>query len=74
MKHKVGDKVRIKSVDWYEQKKDGNDHVDCGEVDFVKPMSEFCGNIYTIIGVINNIYALDCCNDKEWAWTDDMFE
>lgn len=48
MKYKVGDKVRIKSLDWYNTFKDEDGVVDCGQWCFDKKMSRFCGKIVTI--------------------------
>ena len=48
MKFKVGDKVRIKSLDWYNTFKDEDGVVDCGLWCFDKKMSRFCGKIVTI--------------------------
>ena len=48
MKYNVGDKVRIKSLDWYNENKDKTGDVPCGEYDFVSDMSVFCGKILTI--------------------------
>ena len=48
MKYKVGDKVRIKSLDWYNENKDEDGDVPCREYDFVSEMSVFCGKIFTI--------------------------
>ena len=48
MKYKVGDKVKIKSLDWYNTFKDERGVVDCGQWYFDKKMSRFCGKIVTI--------------------------
>ena len=48
MKYKVGDRVRIKSLDWY-NKSDRYGHVYLiGWFNFIKPMADFCGKIVTI--------------------------
>lgn len=51
MKYKAGDKVRIKSLEWYNTFKDDEGVVDCGQWWFDKEMSRFCGKIVTICGV-----------------------
>lgn len=71
MKHKVGDKVRIKSKEWYEENKDEDGDVQCGETLFVDSMARYCGNTATITSV-DRIYRLDI--DESWEWTDEMFE
>ena len=48
MKYKPGDKVKIKSLDWYNTFKDEYGVVDCGQWLFEKEMSKFCGKIVTI--------------------------
>ena len=49
MKYKVGDKVRIKSLDWYYENQDSLGNVNCGEDNFfLKEMVNFCGEIITI--------------------------
>ena len=48
LKYKVGDRVRIKSLDWYNKNKNKTGDVPCGEYDFVSDMSVFCGKILTI--------------------------
>ena len=48
MKYKVGDKVKIKSLEWYNTFKDEHGVVDCGQWCFDKKMSRFCGKIVTI--------------------------
>lgn len=43
MKHKVGDKVRIKSIDWYNRKKDEKGCVYVNDLCFGPEMSKLCG-------------------------------
>ena len=59
MRYKVGSKVRIKSLDWYNENKDEYGNIDCGNVVFLKSMQRFCGRIVTIIDVneVQNIYT-----------------
>ena len=74
MKYKVGDKVKIKSLDWYNENKNER-----GEIQFknnphwrfVKNMSEKCGKISTIIAVSETAYRLE---NIPWNWTDEMIE
>ena len=76
MKYKVGDKVRIKSLDWYNENKNH-----CGEIPlfksrglFVPDMSRHCNNIMTI----KDICYGTCYRMKEdfwnYNWTDEMIE
>lgn len=55
MKYKVGDKVRIKSLDWYKINADVNGHVGL----FVNSMSNYCGKTAVITDIINARYILD---------------
>lgn len=59
MKYKVGDRVKIKSLDWYNENKDEHGDVICGNVAFFKRMQRFCGRTVTIIDVdeVQNIYT-----------------
>lgn len=77
MKYKPGDRVRIKSLDWYETNK-CNGSVICDRLAFLDTMTEWCGKELTI----DFIYT--CDNDisgyvmKEpkiqWRFTDGMIE
>ena len=78
MKYKIGDKVRVKSLDWYEKNKNYEGDV-ClraftdSSYNFTNTMSEWCGKVVTILSVDNKYYDIveDSC---EWYWTDEMFE
>ena len=69
MKHKVGDKVRIKSLDWYNENKNILGFI-CG---FTPKMSEYCGKTSTIVKVGRCHYELDI-DDGDWYWDDEMFD
>ena len=70
MKYKVGDKVRIKNIDWYNQNKI-NGIVVIGENAFNEDMSNYCGQIMTISDIELDYYLL---KGTQYAWTDDMIE
>jgi hypothetical protein len=72
MKFKVGDKVRVRSLDWYNENK-GLGYSTKGNYNFSQPMSEYCGMTATVIKVLGNRYYLDL-DDKEWNWQDWMLE
>lgn len=72
MKYKVGDKVKIKSLDWYNDNRDYNGNVECGFYYFIEEMSKYCGKILTIGDVYRNEYELQ--EDENFIWTDDMFD
>ena len=56
MKHKynVGDKVRIKSLDWYNMHCDDAGNVDCGCEIFEKDMKPYLGKVFTIHRIVDN--------------------
>ena len=80
MKHKVGDTVKIKSIDWFnaqEKDSDGDIHIYSVNniVYFTKDMSNFCSKEAKIedIRIDDNIYFLDV--DKRcYEWTDEMLD
>lgn len=77
MKYKIGDKIKIKSIDWYNhQVKDKDGDIPISSVNytyFTKEMSNFCGKEAKIVGVSDNYYTLDI--DKGvFEWIDVMFD
>lgn len=77
MKYKVGDKVRIKPLEWYNLNKNYRGDIELRPdrvvYTFVEPMSAYCGKIAKITGVNQQHYDIDLDSDK-YFWTDDMFE
>ena len=72
MKYNVGDKVRIKSLDWYNENKDEYGYIDCGSRAFFTKMSNWCGKIATIKEICKtNCYRLE---EYDFDWTDEMIE
>lgn len=79
MKYKVGDKVRIKSLDWYNENRDKIGQVDCGcgcvYAYFAPSMVTFCGQIVTISSVQTSLEAYRIKEDGgTFKWTDEMIE
>ena len=75
MKYKIGDRVRIKSLDWYNQNKDENGFVHCGNRIFDNYMSVFCGSVVTICGEYSYYCGYDVREDMQCrTWTDEMIE
>ena len=79
MKYKVGDKVRVKSLDWYNECKN-----EYGAVPFrvkghsypvflSRLMSNLCGQLVTIDEVLKDGYYIKEDNNNAF-WIDDMFE
>ena len=76
MKYNVGDKVRIKSLDWYNENKDEDGIVELSTHIFTPGMSQFCGKVVTIEDVFediddNVVYYIE---EIDYDWTDEMFE
>ena len=78
MKYKVGDKIKIKSIDWYNhQVKDKDDDIPINSVNyntyFTKYMSNYCSKEAKIVEVSDNYYTLDV-DRGIFEWIDAMFE
>ena len=81
MKYKVGDKVVIKSLDWYNINKNSKGKVGV-PLEFISDMSKYCGMVATITNVEKlNEYRLDedffynlNIDNENWNWTLEMFE
>ena len=76
MKYNVGDKVRIKSLDWYNENKDEDGIVELSTHIFTPGMSQFCGKVVTIEDVFediddNVVYYIE---EIDYDWTDEMIE
>ena len=76
MKYKVGDKVIIKSLDWYNENRDKTNEIECGSVHFIPDMAVFCNKIVTISSVWSD--TLEIYHIKEdsgiYNWTNEMIE
>ena len=78
MRYKVGDRVRIKSLDWYNENKDEYDDVgvmtEYGDVSYFREaMSRHCSQVLTIICIDEDGYRMK--EDKEnYFWCDEMIE
>lgn len=78
MKYKAEDRVRIKSINWYNENK--ND-INCvgltidsyNVIDFTEPMAAFCGKVMTIAGIRRGFYYM-LEDSGMYSWTDEMFE
>lgn len=69
---KVGDKVKIKSREWYEKWK--NEHgniVGIGTHSFSAEMSKYCGKVFKVKDVICSWFTLE---DVRFGWIMPMFE
>lgn len=72
MKYKVGDRVRVKSIDWYNENKNPIGVVWVPEgIAFGADRAYFCGKIVKIKAVYADRYTV---HGSPWSWTDEMFE
>ena len=68
MNFNVGDKVTIISREWFDKVKD----CDNNYIDFVEPMTIYCGMTATITKIRCNVFTLDI-DHGYWDWKDYMF-
>lgn len=76
-KYKIGQKVRVKSLDWYNNNKDTSHRVNIGDKKpcFTYNMSKYCGLVLTIDDhseYEGEYYMVE--DDGVYTWTDEMFE
>ena len=72
-KYKIGDKVRIKSLDWYNENKDKDGDILCGEFAFLEGMKKFCSETLTILEDVDDGYLM-LEDYPGYVWTDEMIE
>jgi hypothetical protein len=70
---KVGDKVRVKSLDWYNKNKNKDGNVEIGPT-FVIGMSYFCGKVFTIESITPLANYILLNEDRGYSWHKDFFE
>lgn len=69
---KVGDKVKIKSREWYEKWKDEEGNIDgIGTHGFLLEMSKYCGKVFKVNNKIFSVFTLE---DARFGWIMSMFE
>ena len=75
LKYKVGDKVRIKSIEWYNENNVNGDDIleNIGIFSFFPYMAKFCGQVLTIKDVRITYYTMEE-TDYYTCWTDEMIE
>ena len=74
-KYKVGDKVKVKSLEWY----NANKNVYNSIVSFVEPMAQYCGQEFIIKEVLDDgiggyIINTPGFERDSYRWKDYMFE
>ena len=71
-KYKVGYKVKIKNIEWYNKNKDVNGTVNVPK-GFTMLMAKYCTLTAVIVKADNNEYRINL--DKAFfSWSDEMFE
>jgi hypothetical protein len=75
LKYKIGDKVKVKSHEWYKDNADNICEVECGNTVFIPDMECYCGSTVTIMKRFSHIkcYAIEEDNGVHY-WSDEMFE
>lgn len=76
MKYKVGDKVKIKSLEWYnslEKDSDGDVYLEECDNYIVSGMVDFLGKTAIIERIYSKGYDINLDNGNS-CWTDEMFE
>ena len=74
MKYKVGDKVRIKSLDWYNENKNKYGEIRVGDGYWNKQIKDFCSSIMTIYRIVDNKWYMMEETFGTAMWTDEMIE
>ena len=74
MKYKPGDKVKIKSLEWYNTNKDGYGVIFCNHICFDEKMTKFCGKTVTIVAQRNEKYYFIMEDNCLSFWSEDMIE
>ena len=74
MRFKVGDRVRIKSLDWYNENKDEYGYVRCIDSLFTPEHSKYCGCEFTISHITEFRIPSYVMDNNGHEWTDEMIE
>lgn len=70
--YNIGDRVRIKSLEWYNENKDRYGSIECGFYCFTKEMSVYCGQVMAISDKLN--HGILKMEKDSHLWTDQMIE
>ena len=71
MKYRPGDKVKIKSLDWYYSNSDCIGDIQCGDWYFTLSQALYCGKVLTISAICDDFYMMKGIGHH---WTDEMIE
>jgi len=73
LRYKLGDRVKIKSLDWYNENKNKTGDVPCGEWNFTQWYIPYCGEVMTIRFIWEDDECYKMVN-SDLHWTDEMIE
>lgn len=65
LKYKIGDRVRLKSIDWYHANKNGDGCVVISDdgylynLFFTKNDAQYCGKVFTISDIVDGAYIFE---------------
>ena len=71
---KEGDKVRIKSLEWYRDNCNGGSGVETEGNTFVSDMKEYCGREAIITNYFSDTHFFIDIDGENWGWTIGMIE
>lgn len=74
MRYKVGDRVKIKSLDWYNENKDEYGYVRCIDSLFTPEHSKYCKCEFTISYITEFRIPSYIMENNGHEWTDEMIE
>lgn len=75
MEIKTGDKVRVKSLDWFNENKNQFDYVLLSKWIFDKKRISYCGKVVEIEYIEDGTwYPVYKVKGSDFLWTDDMFD
>ena len=75
MKYNIGDKVLVKSIEWYNANKGEYGEIEeGGNFYFTSRMSDFCGKTVTIVKIYEDEGYIIQEDDQTFIWSDSMFE
>ena len=77
LKFKVGDKVRVKSLEWYDSNKNAEGKVyknGISDIHFSEGMTFWCGKIVQIKKIYGDTYIVDgsFCYWQDWMFEDEV--
>lgn len=79
MKYKIGDRVRLKSIDWYHANKNGDGCVVISDdgylynLFFTKNDAQYCGKVFTISDIVDGAYVFEEM-ETGYYYCDEMIE